>query len=133
MSTARTLPAGSVPVAGFPPDDPLLRVWIERPRRSAVIATVEGEIDLHSAPHLRAAIAAPLGDTAGTFVIDLCRVRFLGAAGITALVRAQRHIEARHWRLRLVTGSPCVEGLLLLPELNMRLSVRNNLEQALNR
>lgn len=71
-----------------------------------VIVVVAGEVDLDTAPRLRAAITAALADAgAGACVVDLTEVTFLGSAGLTALLDGTREAEHRQEPLRIVVDA----------------------------
>jgi len=70
-----------------------------------MIAAVVGEVDIHSAPELRAAITESIeSTTAATVIIDLSDVTFLGSPGLAALVAAKAQTAERGVRLGVVTG-----------------------------
>jgi anti-sigma B factor antagonist len=77
-----------------PPDGPGLDV---RSRTSAGVCTitVSGEVDCFTAPGLRKVLRAALGrsDLPDEVVVDLHRVTFLDAAGLTALAVAHRRAD----------------------------------------
>jgi anti-sigma B factor antagonist len=69
------------------------------------IAAVVGEVDISSAPALRAAITQAIQTTTAAFVvIDLRGVTFLGSPGLAALIAANAQAAARGMRLGVVTG-----------------------------
>lgn len=73
----------------------------------AVCGTViqlTGDLDMATAPDLDRLIAGLLGDTPTVLVLDLHRLDFLGAAGITCLLGIRDRLAARR-------------GLLVLREL----------------
>jgi anti-sigma B factor antagonist len=67
------------------PTEPL-GVRLERDGDSALVA-VEGEVDIATAPTLRASILEAL-DGAGQLILDLGRVTFLDSTGLTVLMGA---------------------------------------------
>ncbi|MFI9008010.1 STAS domain-containing protein [Actinosynnema sp. NPDC053489] len=54
----------------------------------AVVATVSGEVDQATAPHLRAALTDVLRDRPAVVVVDLREVDLLASAGVAALIAA---------------------------------------------
>lgn len=60
-----------------------------------VVITVSGELDLATAPELRAACSAAAQGSAETVRIDLGGLTFLDSSGISVLVETQRDLEAR--------------------------------------
>jgi anti-sigma B factor antagonist len=69
---------------------------------SAVMITVRGEVDLVTSPLLRDRLLAHLHDTAPQVIVDLTRVGFFGAAGLTALLTARAAAMAAGIRLCVV-------------------------------
>jgi anti-sigma B factor antagonist len=74
---------------------------------TAVLVTVSGEIDNATAHQLRAAVAAAfqragLPEEAGVVAVDLTRVDFLGAAGLSVLIEAASEAEWTTKPLRIV-------------------------------
>jgi anti-anti-sigma factor len=53
-----------------------------------------------------------LNSAIGTVVLDFSGLQFLGMAAVDMLVAASRKAAARHIRLRLIDGPPCVERAL---------------------
>ncbi|MCO1574562.1 STAS domain-containing protein [Crossiella sp. SN42] len=71
-----------------------------------VVISVVGDVDTDTAPALQAAAASAIDDTTGEdCVLDLTEVSFLNSAGLTALVEATAHAEARREPLRIVVDS----------------------------
>lgn len=84
--------------------EPLNKVTLSK-AGSATIATVVGEIDISSAPELRAAITDAIQtSTMPVVVIDLGGVTFLGSPGLSALITAEAQAAERGVQLAVVTG-----------------------------
>ena len=73
---------------------------------SPTSVAVEGDVDLASAPALRAAL-----DDRAVEVVDLAAVTFIDAVGLGVLLQAHR---ARAGGMTLRAPSPCVRRLLQL-------------------
>ncbi len=70
--------------------------------RGRVTVEVDGEVDGYTVPLLEACLDAQTSRPwLRTLVVDLERVRFLGAAGVAALVRAHARCTARGARLEV--------------------------------
>jgi anti-sigma B factor antagonist len=83
-------------------------VMVDRPAEGVVVATVAGEVDMLTAPALRAVVLAELADCT-VLVIDLTRVGFLGSAGLAVLVEASHEAQRRQVELRLVVAGRSVQ------------------------
>jgi anti-sigma B factor antagonist len=66
---------------------------------------VRGEVDIHTAPHLSAALDDAARDSRGAFLVDLRDVAFLDSTGIAALVR-MRAVLGREDREMAVVCPP---------------------------
>jgi anti-anti-sigma factor len=73
---------------------------------AATVAFVAGDVDADSAPELVAAVQQLAGDRPVRLVLDLAGVTFFGAAGLHALLDAQRLVTAASGRLVLRDPSP---------------------------
>jgi anti-sigma B factor antagonist len=70
-----------------------------------VVVEVTGEVDTYTAPLLDVCLQSQVArDAVREIVVDLRRVTLLGAAGITALARAERRCRARSARFSIATG-----------------------------
>ncbi|MEU5266813.1 STAS domain-containing protein [Amycolatopsis sp. NPDC021455] len=86
-------PAHRLPAPRAPSDDHL-RSRTRWKSADAIVVEVGGEVDLSTAPLLETALAEHVRACPGVLRVDLGQVGFLGAAGLRALVRAQRDAEA---------------------------------------
>jgi len=78
-----------------------------------VVVEVAGEVDTYTAPLLDACLTTQTRRRGvATLTVDMRRVTFLGAAGVSALARAQRRCRMRGARLAVV---PDGRGRVLLP------------------
>ncbi|MBD0741361.1 STAS domain-containing protein [Streptomyces sp. CBMA152] len=72
---------------------------------AATVVTLQGEIDILTAPPLTARLDALTAAPRPDLVLDLRPVSFIDCAGLGMLCRAHNRAQARHGRLRLVTDS----------------------------
>lgn len=101
-----------------------------REEPGAVVTEVHGEVDLLTAPRLAATLVEQADGRAPVVVVDLSEVDFFGAAGLEALVQAQRSADRSGVSLRLVAG-PRVHRLLTLLHLDQPLLVHESLAAAM--
>jgi anti-sigma B factor antagonist len=83
-------------------DEDALTLTTRTGRDGAVTVSVAGEVDTFTAPTLRSAVDAELVRRPPELVLDLRGVRFLGSAGLAALVETQKSADARGIVLRLI-------------------------------
>jgi anti-sigma B factor antagonist len=76
----------------------------------ATTVAVAGEIDLATAPALRAALLAATGD----LTVDLAAVSFMDSSGLGALVAAQKHTVGSGHRFSVRNETTLVERTMKL-------------------
>ena len=99
-----------------------------------VVIAAHGEVDMGTAPALRAAITTCVDQAAGApCVVDLTGVSFLDSAGLTALLQATVYTEARRQRLPIVVDSnrPVIRPIEVTG-LDDSLALYHTVEEALN-
>ena len=72
---------------------PILDVRVTSTGGVPVVA-VSGELDMDTAPEVRAALATTLADDPPALVLDLSEVRFFGSAGLSLLLDVRRRVAA---------------------------------------
>ncbi len=96
---------------------------------SATVVTVGGELDVHTAPSLQAALAAL--DSSGRIVVDLTDVSFLDSTGLSVFVNALADARERQATLAVVASAPRVVKVFTLTGLDSALSLHPTLSEAL--
>jgi anti-anti-sigma factor len=91
----------------FRQKEPRMDIVLEH-RAGATIVTATGEIDMATAPELRAGLA----ETNGNVVVDLAAVGFLDSSGIGVLVAAGNRLTAAGGSLVLRTPIAPVRRVL---------------------
>ncbi|MFT7838836.1 anti-sigma factor antagonist [Saccharothrix sp. BKS2] len=95
-----------------------------------VVVAVSGEIDMLTAPQLRADVLPRL-DAGDTVVLDLSGVSFLGSAGLAVLVEASQHGKRRGSAFRVVAVERAVIRPLAATGLGEVFSVFESVDRAL--
>jgi anti-anti-sigma factor len=95
-----------------------------------VVVAVSGEVDMLTAPQLRAEGLRHL-DAGSTLVLDLSGVTFLGSAGLAVLVEASQHAKRRGAAFRVVAVERAVTRPLAATGLGEVFSVFESVRQAL--
>ncbi|MFC6088412.1 anti-sigma factor antagonist [Saccharothrix lopnurensis] len=95
-----------------------------------VVVAVSGEIDMLTAPQLRADVLPRL-DAGDTVVLDLSGVSFLGSAGLAVLVEASQHGKRRGSAFRVVAVARAVIRPLAATGLGEVFSVFESVDRAL--
>ena len=86
----------------------------ERLDSGIAVVSVAGEVDLHTAPLLRDALAAALELDGTGVVVDLHACEFVDSAALGTLVEANAHLGGRNRRLALVAADGGVRRALEL-------------------
>jgi len=87
-----------------------LRLTLDTAVEGTLVVTVDGELDMLTAPDLRHAVVDRL-DAATTVVLALDGVVFLGTSGLAALIELREHAQRVGATLRLA----CTERRVLRP------------------
>jgi anti-sigma B factor antagonist len=75
---------------------------------------VQGELDIRSAPELRAWLTRALDDGAVNLAVDLSGIDFMDSSGLGVLVGAHKRLARLGGRLRVVGASAAVSRLFTL-------------------
>ncbi len=94
-------PSSPPPAADAPPLD----VDVSATGYGAIV-TIAGELDLATAPRVRAALASEVLEQAEEVVIDLTDVTFMDSSGLAELLNFERDMSTRRRRLAIA----CPEG-----------------------
>jgi anti-sigma B factor antagonist len=116
--------------AGDPGERRILTVQAQA-HDSATVLRVAGEVDLLTAPELKAEIEQALGAEPRVLVVDLSEVGFLGSSGLAVLVQAQE-LAGERTDVRVVANSPATLDPLLVVGLGQHLAVFATRDEALS-
>ena len=94
------------------------------------IVAAQGELDLHTAPRLAAALA-PHVDAGEWVIADLTAVTFMDSSGIAVVVHALASARASGAQLALVGPQPRVRKVLAITGVDGMLPVHDTLAAAL--
>jgi anti-anti-sigma factor len=98
--------------------------------RGHTVLRISGELDIATAAVLRDRIAAVLDDTVLPVIIDLSRVSFCDASGLTMLITVQRRANAHGRTVALAGPRPNVRKLLRITGLDQAFPIYSSLVQA---
>ncbi len=96
---------------------------------SATVVAVGGELDVHTAPSLQAALGAL--DSSGRIVVDLTGVSFIDSTGLSVFVNALADARERQASLAVVASAPRVVKVFTLTGLDSALALHPTLAEAL--
>lgn len=95
------------------------------------IVTVEGDLDLASAPHLKRTLVDLLGKGYGRYVLDLSQLTYMDSMGLGVLVGFHKRLD-NEARLALACVPPKQRKLLELTGLDTRFDSFTTLEEAVS-
>ena len=75
------------------------------PSPDCVTLHLNGEIDMHTAPHLREATVCATRQFSTVLALDMAQVAFMDSAGVEVLVAARRRIDLEGGRLKVLNPS----------------------------
>lgn len=132
MSDTRGTPETATPGRRGRADDPLSVTLAPTPA-GAVVITVEGEVDMVTAPQLRSVVLEQLADGAGVelVVLALDGVSFLGTSGLAVLIEVREAAHARGVELRIASTTRRVLRPLTIAGLLPMFDVHDTLDAAL--
>jgi anti-sigma B factor antagonist len=121
---------GREPEAPLPPGLELVRREVD----GVLVIAVAGEVDQDTAPALGTAIISCIDAAGGgPCILDLATVSFLDSAGLTVLLEATLHAEAKREQLPIVVDAnrPVIRPIQVTG-LDDELSLYHTVEEALN-
>jgi anti-sigma B factor antagonist len=90
-----------------------LRIDVRR-EADRVVVSLEGELDMASAPLLRDAIEGADREASSTLVLDLQELRFIDSSGLRMILWARGRCQDRAYEFALTPGSEQVQRLLAI-------------------
>ncbi len=106
-----------------------MNVTVE-PLVKGVLLAVEGQVDMHTSPELRARLRESLERKASPIVVDLTKVGFIDSSGLATLIEALQAVGKYGGRLRLCGLAPAVKNLFKLSNLISIFDIRETREDA---
>jgi anti-sigma B factor antagonist len=99
------------------------------PERSVI--AVAGEIDIFTAPDLRAAVVAAIDGGTRELVIDLSDVHFLDSTALGVLIGTLKRLRTLGGRLVVVNSEPTTARTFEITGLDQTLSITETRDEAL--
>ena len=124
-----TGPSRSAGAAASPHSRPFV-ILVEELTESTVLLTVEGELDLYTAPRLKSELLRAMEEGARRIAIDLTKVGFMDSTGLGVLLAAQRRHE-EVVSFAIVCSDPEVRWIFEFSGTDRILALFHTLEEAL--
>ena len=122
-----------IPQRSVPPVSGALNVTADPISPHTVVITAHGEVDMATSPLLQAHLHEWIHRPGPALIVDLTGVRFFGAAGVTALVRAAASARTAGVDFLVVAAGRAVLLPLRITGLRDALVLCPTLSQALER
>lgn len=101
-----------------------------QPQGALTIVTVEGELDVHTAPQLSKVLDGVYG-AGRSVVVDLSGVPFMDSTGLSVFVTALKRTKEADGQLGLVVTEPAVLKVFMITGLDTVLAVHESRAAAL--
>jgi anti-sigma B factor antagonist len=109
---------------------PRFRIIEKKVGSDASLLVLRGELDIHSAPAFREAVAAAdIG--APNLVMDLSEMEFIDSSGIQVLLEEQKRLHEKGGRLVIVCGNSKMLDLFRLTGVDKLCSIVSSRSEAL--
>ncbi len=95
-----------------------------------ILLAVDGQVDMHTSPELRAKLRECLERKATPVVVDLTKVAFIDSSGLATMIEALQAVGKYGGRLRLCGLAPAVKNLFKLSNLISIFDIRETREDA---
>lgn len=96
----------------------------------ADVISCAGELDLHTAPALKDALAEAVASGSGVIVVDLSGVEFMDSTGLSVIIGAVAALNGTGRSLRVVTASERVTKVFTLTGVDAQIPLFTRLEDA---
>jgi anti-sigma B factor antagonist len=101
-----------------------------RTESGATVLAADGEIDIHTAPGLRARLSELEQAGVQTIVVDLSGVDFLDSSALGTLVGANKDLRANGGALKVVCARPSILRVFEITRLSEVIPVYDTVERA---
>jgi anti-sigma B factor antagonist len=109
----------------------LFNVRSERRDGDVGVVTVSGEVDMYTAPQLKACMLELIDGGVRRIVIDLSAVTFIDSTALGVLIGGVRRLHAASGAMALVVTSRPVERVLSITGLDRVFTIHATLDEAL--
>jgi anti-anti-sigma factor len=96
------------------------------------VVELQGELDVATAPHVKAALDAALETGRRFVVVDLGEVGYVDSSTLSVMLAAHRQLDARGGRIVTVCSDPWVAHVFEIAGLTQVLSVTRSRREALS-
>jgi len=108
-----------------------LNIESERTEDGIAIITVDGELDLYTAPRLKENLLSALEDDVTRIVVDMTGVHFIDSSALGVLIGGVKRLKPKNGRLVLVSTDENVNWIFQITGLNAVFDIYTSRETAL--
>lgn len=112
-------------------DRPQFRVQLARPADDVAVVTLEGEIDLYTAPRFKEALGQGIDEGARHVIVDLSSVTFVDSTALGVLVGGARRLRLHDGSLVVVAGLDRIRRIFEIAGLGGAFAILPTLDDAL--
>jgi anti-sigma B factor antagonist len=95
------------------------------------VVTVEGELDLATAPRLRQELVRVVAEGHTHLVLDLDLLGFIDSIGLGVIIGCLKRVRTRDGELRIVCDTPRIRRVFEICDLDRVLELHRTLDEAL--
>ncbi|MEU1202073.1 STAS domain-containing protein [Streptomyces sp. NPDC005813] len=115
----------------MPAEPAPVSIDVTLPREGIALVTVEGDLDVETAPELRHHLSGQVRAGRRHLLIDLAAVPFMDSSGINAILKALEETRLAGGSIRLVSPAPAVRRVLDLTGVNLAIASSDSVDAAL--
>jgi anti-sigma B factor antagonist len=82
-----------------------VQIEVEYPREGVALITIQGQLDVYTAPQLRQTLADLLNRDVSTVILDVSPVEYVDSTALGVLIGAVRRVSERSGSLKLVCNN----------------------------
>ncbi|GAA3245422.1 STAS domain-containing protein [Streptomyces thermocoprophilus] len=110
-----------------------LSVAVTLPRGGVAVLTVEGPLDLDTAPVFHRHLAGRLHDGRRHLLLDMAAVPFMDSSGLNTILRVHQEARGLAGSVHVIAPAPAVRRVLDLTGVSLTLPVSDSVADALAR
>ena len=112
-------------------DRPQFSVELEQASERVAVVTLEGEIDIYSAPRFKEALLKGIEDGASNIVVDLGKVTFIDSTALGVLVSGAKRVRPQNGTLDIVCSDENIIRIFEITGLNRIFGIHAERAEAL--
>ena len=99
-------------------------------RNNYAVITMVGDLDMHSLPMAKDAVAKLIGEGINRIIFDLKKVKYIDTSGLGFFIGTLRKLKDKGGNLRLVNPNSYISGIFNLINLNKMIDIFEDMADA---